>query len=152
MQQHTSLTSLYTALVDARNGYREAVKDAERANLRTLFQDMIALHEQALGELRPELQARGERPDDQGSFMSTVNETVVSIRSAVTGLNQSALGAFASGEERILKNYDKAIDEIAKRSAAHAHARKAAPSASRQGRRHEERGRTVVTVTAAAAR
>ena len=111
MQQHTSLTSLYTALVDARNGYREAVKDAERANLRTLFQDMIALHEQALGELRPELQARGERPDDQGSFMSTVNETVVSIRSAVTGLNQSALGAFASGEERILKNYDKAIDE-----------------------------------------
>jgi uncharacterized protein (TIGR02284 family) len=79
--------------------------------MRSVFQDMIALHERSLAELRPELEARGQKPDDQGSFMTTVHETVISVRSAVTGLDENALGAFASGEERILKSYDAAIGE-----------------------------------------
>ena len=109
MQDNATLTSLYTALVDARNGYREAVKDATRADLRTLFQDMISLHEQALAQLRPKLEARGARADDSGSFMTTVHETVIAVRSAVTGLDDGSLDGFADGEARIVKRYDEAI-------------------------------------------
>lgn len=111
MQDHTSLKSLYTAIVDARNGYREAVKDATQADMKTLFEDMIALHETALVELRAELEARGEGADDSGSFMSTVHETVIAVRSAITGLNEHSLDGFADGEERIVKSYDQAIAE-----------------------------------------
>ncbi len=113
MPEHTHLNALYTAIVDARNGYGEAVEDATRDDMRTLFENMIALHEGALNELRPELEARGVKPNDDGSFMTTVNETVVSVRSALTGLAENALSAFASGEERILKSYDRAIEEAA---------------------------------------
>lgn len=113
MAQRTALASLYTAIIDARNGYAEAVKDAERPDMRTLFETMIVLHAAAVQELRPAIEARDGTVDDRGSIMSTVNETVVSIRSAVTGLNEPALSAFASGEERILHAYDKAIQEAA---------------------------------------
>ncbi|RBP12840.1 uncharacterized protein (TIGR02284 family) [Roseiarcus fermentans] len=113
MNDHASVTSLYTALVDAKNGYGEAVKDAERADLKTLFQDMIALHERALAQLRPELEARGVEANDRGSFMTNVHETVIAVRSAVTGLDERSLAGFADGEERILKSYDAAIAESA---------------------------------------
>jgi uncharacterized protein (TIGR02284 family) len=111
MPEHSHLNALYTSIVDARNGYGVAAEDASREDMRALFENMIALHEAALNQLRPELEARGEKPNDDGSFMSTVNETVVSVRSAVTGLAENALSAFASGEERILKGYDRAIEE-----------------------------------------
>ena len=112
MREYPSLISLYTELVDTKNGYTEAVKDAERSDLRALFQEMIALHESALEDLRPALKERRGRADDRGSFMSMVHEAVISIRSAVTGLD-GALPEFASGEERNLKAYDEAFEEAA---------------------------------------
>jgi uncharacterized protein (TIGR02284 family) len=113
MSQHPSLRALYTALVDATSGYLQAVEDTESSDMRALFQEMIALHDSALVDLHPELEARGEEANDEGSFMSTVNEAIVSIRSLVTDLNENALPAFARGEERILNSYDKAIEEAA---------------------------------------
>jgi Domain of unknown function (DUF2383) len=55
------------------------------------------------------LSARGATPDDTGSFMSTIHETVISVRSAVVGLDKGSLSSFASGEQRMIEAYDKAI-------------------------------------------
>ena len=41
--------------------------------------------------------------------MSTVHETVISVRSAVVGLIKGSLSSFAFGEEGIIEAYDKAI-------------------------------------------
>ena len=41
--------------------------------------------------------------------MSTVHKAVISTRSALTGLDDESLSSFASGEERIVADYDKAI-------------------------------------------
>jgi hypothetical protein len=43
--------------------------------------------------------------------MSLVHKTVISVRSAVTGLDRPSLNAFASGEERIVSAYDEAVQE-----------------------------------------
>jgi hypothetical protein len=45
--------------------------------------------------------------------MSTVHETVISVRAAVTGLGSNALSSFVSGEEQIVKEYDYALKECA---------------------------------------
>ena len=42
--------------------------------------------------------------------MSTVHKAVISTRAAVVGLMQGSLSSFASGEERIVEAYNKAID------------------------------------------
>lgn len=113
MSNYESLKALHTALVDARAGYKEAESRADDPQVAAIFQEADAAHERAHGEIHDLLAGRGEKPDDGGSFMSTVHETVIAIRSAVTGLDDAALSSFASGEERILARYDDAIQESA---------------------------------------
>ena len=105
-----SLKALHTALVDNTKGYVEAAKDAEPSTV-GLFKDMVALHGRDHEEIHAALVASGEKPDDSGSFVSIVRETVVKVRSAVTGLGTNSLSAFASGEEMLLNKYDDAIEE-----------------------------------------
>jgi hypothetical protein len=42
--------------------------------------------------------------------MLTVHETVISVRSAVVGLDKSLLTSFASGEQKMIGADDKAIE------------------------------------------
>jgi uncharacterized protein (TIGR02284 family) len=111
MADNGSLASLHTALIDARNGYDEAIRDAEEPELKAIFSRLKLAHEKAHAELHNLLLARGLKPDDGGSFMSTVHKTMISVRSAVTGLNEEALSAFVEGEERIVEDYNRAIKD-----------------------------------------
>ena len=107
-----SLKKLHTDLVDNRNGYEEAVKDAELP-LKAFFAEMVALKEKDHAELHGALTRLGEKPDEDGSFMSTVHKTVISVRAAVTGLGTSALSSFVMGEEQIVDAYDTALKDFA---------------------------------------
>ena len=106
---HESLKSLHTATIDAREGYEEAVKDAESTQLAAFFRSMNILHAAHHAELHQALLEAGETPEDDGSFMSKVHTSVISVRAAITGL-AGAMSSFASGERRIVKAYDAAID------------------------------------------
>ena len=107
-----TLTSLHTALVDSRNGYEEALKDAEGKGLTPLFRDMIALRSRDAAELSRLLTALGAQVDNEGSFMSAVHRTVISIRSVFSELDESILPGLIDGEERILGYYDEAIGTV----------------------------------------
>ena len=111
MTDNRPLASLHTAIVDARNGYEEAIERAEAPDVKAILRRVKALHDEADAELHEALLARGFTPDESGSFMTTVHKTVISVRSAVTGLGDGALSSFASGEERIVADYDKAIED-----------------------------------------
>ena len=111
MTDSDSLKTLHTGLVDACNGYEEAIQDAEQSNMKALFERAKRTHEKAHDEIHRLLVGRGANPDDSGSFMTTVHKTVISLRSAVTGLNNNSLSAFAGGEERLIGEYDKAIED-----------------------------------------
>lgn len=110
MTGHDSLASLHTAIVDACSGYEEAIERTEKSDVRAILSRVKALHEEAHGELHAALLARGLHPDDNGSFMATVHKAVISVRSTFSGL-EGSLSSFASGEERIAEDYDKAIGE-----------------------------------------
>jgi hypothetical protein len=72
---------------------------------------MATLRQKDRAELHQALLAAGETPDENGSFMTTVHETVVSVRAAITGISEKTLPAFISGEEEITKLYDEAVEE-----------------------------------------
>jgi uncharacterized protein (TIGR02284 family) len=110
MADSASIMELHTALVDACKGYDEAIQDVEKPRLRTLFEKAKSMHEKAHAEIHAILNARAANPDDEGSFMSTVHKVVISTRAAVVGLDEGSLPSFASGEERIIEAYDRAID------------------------------------------
>ena len=106
-----ALNNLHTALLDTREGYEVAEKDAESPAMKALFADMIALRSKEHEEIHRVLTAMGGQPDDSGSIMATVHKTVTSVRAAVTGLDEDALSPFIDGEKKILEKYDAAIDE-----------------------------------------
>jgi uncharacterized protein (TIGR02284 family) len=110
MSEHRdAIAALHTTLVDSRNGYQEALNDAGKNGLISLFESMIALRQAAIVELETLVRQAGAEPDADGSFMSTVHRTVISLQSMLTGLDEAALPGFIDGEKRILDSYDAAI-------------------------------------------
>lgn len=105
------LKSLHTSAIDARNGYQEALKDADGKGMTPLFRDMIALHEGHAGELARELNRANEIPDDTGSFMTTVHKTIMDVRSLFNGLDESVLPGLIDGEARNVSKYDDALKD-----------------------------------------
>jgi uncharacterized protein (TIGR02284 family) len=103
------LKSLHTAAIDARNGYQEALEDAEDRGLTPLFRDMIAVHDGHARELATALSDAGQESDNEGSFMSTVHRTIMSVRSLFDGLDESVLPGLIDGEERNVSKYDDAL-------------------------------------------
>lgn len=108
-----ALSALHTTLVDSRSGYEEALKDAGKTGLVTLFEEMVALRQQSSVELEPLLLKAGATPDQDGSYMSTVHRTIISFQSMLTDLDETVLPGFIDGEKRILGYYDDAISKAA---------------------------------------
>jgi len=106
------LKSLHTSAIDARNGYREALEDAEGKGMTPLFRDMIALHEGNAAELARELTRSNGIPDEDGSFMSTVHKTIMDVRSLFNGLDESVLPGLIDGEKRNVTKYDDALKKV----------------------------------------
>jgi uncharacterized protein (TIGR02284 family) len=104
-----SLADLHTALIDARDGYAKALEKTHDPDALRYFRIMDTLHAVAHAEIHRMLAARGEDIDEDGSLMGAVHKAVVSVRSAVIGLDEGFFSAFASGEENNLKTYDQAI-------------------------------------------
>jgi uncharacterized protein (TIGR02284 family) len=105
------LKTLHASAIDARNGYREALKEAEGKALSPLFRDMIALHEGHATELARELTKADQIPDDNGSFMTVVHQTIMDVRSLFNGLDESVLPGLIDGEKRNVSKYDATLKE-----------------------------------------
>jgi uncharacterized protein (TIGR02284 family) len=103
------LKSLHTGAVDARHGYEEALSDAEGRGMTPLFREMIALHEHNAAELASLLKAAGVQSNDDGSFMSTVHRTIMSVRGLFGGLGESVVPGLIDGEKRNIASYDDAL-------------------------------------------
>lgn len=106
-----ALETLHTAMLDTREGYEVAERDAETPDMKALFGRMIALRTHDHEQIHRALESKGVAPDDSGSFQATVHKVVTGARAAITGLDRDALSPFISGEEKILQTYDAAIDE-----------------------------------------
>lgn len=106
-----TLKKLHTALVDTRGAYEVALKDTDDPHVAAICNAMISLRRTDHGELHQTLILAGETPDENGSFMSMLHETVISVRAAISGISKKTLPAFASGEEDILQLYDEALEE-----------------------------------------
>lgn len=109
------LKSLHTSAIDARNGYREALRDtgsqkAESTAMTALFRDMIALHDSHATEIARELTRNNELADDEGSFMTVVHKTIMDVRSMFNGLDESVLPGLIDGEKRNVGKYDTALE------------------------------------------
>jgi uncharacterized protein (TIGR02284 family) len=106
-----NVKNLHTALIDTRAAYELALKDTEDADVAGICREMISLRHSDHLDLHQSLILAGEVPDENGSFMSMIHETVIGVRAAISGISKKTLPTFASGEEDIVKLYDEALTE-----------------------------------------
>ena len=104
-----ALITLHTNAIDARNGYEEALDDAEGRGMTPLFRDMVLLHTTNADELATVLVRLGRCADQNGSFMSTIHRTIMSIRSVLGGLDASVVPGLIDGEKRNASSYAEAL-------------------------------------------
>ena len=74
------LKELHTALVDTRAAYELVLKDTDDEEVGRICKEMISLRHTDHRELHQSLILAGEVPDEDGSFMSVVHETVVAVK------------------------------------------------------------------------
>jgi len=104
------LTSIHTREIDARNGYEEALVDAEGKGFSPLFLDMVALHDGNAKEISDILIRHGQAADKEGSFMSVVNRTIMNVRALFDALGDGVLAGLIDGEKRNLAKYDETLE------------------------------------------
>jgi len=105
-----SLKALHTSLIDALQGYEEGLKDAHGEGLAPLFAEMIAIHGKDADAISEQLKRLGADTDDRGSFMGTLDRTVMKISSLFTKLDEKFLPSLIDGEKQVLDHYDRAIN------------------------------------------
>lgn len=107
-----ALKSLHTLLLDAQDGYSVGCRLAGTPEMQALFADFRDLHADHAAVLETALQARGDAAGD-GSLMAVIHKAVLTIRAAVTGLEEDALPAIRDGEKRHVEAYDETIAALA---------------------------------------
>ena len=111
MSAMEAVKTLHTSMIDTERAYDKAQNETDDPALRAFFWDMMALRERSHDELHRVLLDMGQKPDESGSFMTTVHQTVIGLRAATVGIGRGALRAFIDGEEHILSEYDKALQQ-----------------------------------------
>ncbi len=101
-----ALTTLHARHIDAKAGFDVMVAraDPEFRATATRFRDLHARHAQDLLPMLP----KGARTN--GSFMSTVNKAVVTLRDMFDTIDQDVMTQVRDGEVWIERAYDDAIE------------------------------------------
>jgi uncharacterized protein (TIGR02284 family) len=107
----SSIAKLHVTLVDAIKGYDTMTEKAE-PDLRLAVQPFATIHRRHASELAGLLKDNGLSPDNDGSMIGLVHETVVSVRALFGDLDTDALPSVIRGEEAILADYAEAIADV----------------------------------------
>lgn len=104
------LALLQKRVVDAANGYDQAAKLSESTEMIKIFQHLAERHRSDADVIGDLLTSEGEESNEDGSWMTWVNQAIVQVRSIVGGLDRSAMEPLISGEETLIDMYKTAED------------------------------------------
>lgn len=108
-QAHAAVADLHTRTVDALKGYVKMLEKAE-PEFRPVVQRFHDLHARHATALATIVGALGGTVDEDGSFMGTINETVVSLRAFFDEIDEDVMDSVRSGEDHVLKAFDGALE------------------------------------------
>lgn len=114
-----ALGTLHNRSVDVLAGFETMVDKAE-PEFRQIAERFYGLHQRHVTALAGLLAAAGQKADTDGTFMSTVNRTVVTLRSFFDEIDEDVMKQIESGERKVIEAFD---DALAQDQTAEVHAR-----------------------------
>ncbi len=106
-----AVQTVLTRTVDAIAGYDKMLPEAE-ADVAPILRKLRETHHSHTGRLAALITALGGSADTDGSFMSTVNKAVVSLRAMFDDIDDDALERAVDGEKWITDAFDDATAQM----------------------------------------
>ena len=105
-----ALKTLFTRLIDSREGYRDAMDHVESAHIKSIFTEFMSRRDRNASELRQYLVKEGHSMDEDGSILASAHRMFMDMKDKVTGSDDAAtLAEVARGEKVLLDAYDDAL-------------------------------------------
>jgi hypothetical protein len=103
-----AIGTLHDRTVDVLAGFDTMVGKAE-PEFRPVAEAFQSLHQRHATALAGRLAEAGRAPDEGGTFMSSVNRTVVTLRSFFDEIDEDVMKQIEDGEQHVLDAFDDAL-------------------------------------------
>ena len=104
------LQTLYTRLIDSRDGYEQAMENVQRATLNSLLAELKDRRIRNAAEIKKYLGDRGVEVDDDGSILASAHRTFLSLKTMMGNTDEAILDEVLRGENELREVYDTTIE------------------------------------------
>ncbi|MGZ9098969.1 MAG: PA2169 family four-helix-bundle protein [Brevundimonas sp.] len=105
------LNSLIETTIDSADGYREAAKETDKENYRTLFEARSFERQQVAADLQGTVRTLGGEPEDDGSILAKAHRAFLDIKHALLRDEQAVVNSVENGEDFIKAKFEKALED-----------------------------------------
>lgn len=107
------LNSLIETTIDSADGYREAARETDRDNLRTLFEARSFERQRVASDLQGAVRSLGGEPEDDGSILAKAHRAFLDVKHALLRDEQAVVNSVENGEDFIKGKFEKALEDSA---------------------------------------
>lgn len=105
------LNSLIETTLDSADGYREAAKETDQANYRTLFEARSFERQQVVSDLQGTVRTLGGEPEDDGSILAKAHRAFLDVKHALLRDEQAVVNSVENGEDFIKAKFETALED-----------------------------------------
>lgn len=105
------LNSLIETTLDSADGYREAAKETDNPNYRTLFEQRSFERQQVAGDLQGTVRSLGGEPEDDGSILAKAHRAFLDVKHALLRDEQAVVNSVENGEDFIKAKFERALED-----------------------------------------
>lgn len=105
------LNSLIETTLDSADGYREAAKETDKANYKTLFEQRSFERQEVATHLQGTVRTLGGEPEDDGSILAKAHRAFLDVKHALVKDEQAVVNSVENGEDFIKAKFEKALED-----------------------------------------
>ena len=107
------LNSLIETTIDSADGYREAAKETDKANFRTVFEARSFERQQVASDLQGAVRTLGGEPEDDGTILAKAHRAFLDVKHALLRDEQAVVNSVENGEDFIKGKFEVALEDSA---------------------------------------
>lgn len=105
------LNGLIETTIDSIDGYREAAKETDKGNYKTLFEARSFERQQVASDLQGTVRTLGGEPEDDGSVLAKAHRAFLDIKHALLRDEQAVVNSVENGEDHIKAKFESALED-----------------------------------------
>jgi uncharacterized protein (TIGR02284 family) len=105
------LNSLIETTLDSADGYREAAKETDNANYKSVFEKRSFERQQIATDLQGSVRTLGGEPEDDGSILAKAHRAFLDVKHALLRDEQAVVNSVENGEDFIKAKFEKALED-----------------------------------------